>query len=160
VTARYPIGPEKDAEALTALAAVAGGPGERSEKSERAAEIIRGARGYRWVGVYEVGEEEITALGWSGVGQPAHSSFPVTQGLCGSAARTGRTVVVGDVRRDPRYLATFGSTLSEIVVPVRPSGGALLGGLIDVESDRLHAFSSDDQAFLERCAGALARLWA
>jgi putative methionine-R-sulfoxide reductase with GAF domain len=42
-------------------------------------------------------------------------------------------VVVGDVRTDARYLAAFGSTLSEIIVPVMdPERGEVIG-TIDVE---------------------------
>jgi hypothetical protein len=32
-------------------------------------------------------------------------------------------------------------------------------GLIDVESERVHAFTQDDRAFLEKCASSLNRLW-
>ena len=149
-----------DSEALGALAQAFSGSGGRREKADRAAEVIRAARGYRWVGIYGVGTEEIAAVGWSGIGEPAHPRFPATQGLCGSAAQSGRTVLVEDVRQDPRYLTTFGSTLSEIIVPVKQPRASPVVGLIDVESDRVNAFSSADQAFLERCADALSSVWA
>ena len=68
-------------------------------------------------------------------------------------------MLVHDVRRDPRYLTTLGSTRSEIVVPVRDPDTGRVAGLIDVESDRAGAFTPDDQAFLERCAGDLADFW-
>jgi hypothetical protein len=42
---------------------------------------------YRWVGLYEVTEQEIVAIGWSGPGAPVYPRFPVTQG---SAARPWR----------------------------------------------------------------------
>ena len=57
---------------------------------------------------------------------------------------------------DPRYLTTFGSTRSEIVVPVVTDG---VRGLIDVESERPHAFGDADRAFLERCASAVRSLF-
>jgi putative methionine-R-sulfoxide reductase with GAF domain len=67
--------------------------------------------------------------------------------------------VVGDVREDPRYLTAFGSTRSEIIVPVLGSTGREVVGTIDVESERVDAFSEGDRATLERCAAAVAGLF-
>jgi putative methionine-R-sulfoxide reductase with GAF domain len=79
--------------------------------------------------------------------------------LCGAAVSARRAIIVGDVAKDPRYLTTLGSTRSEIVVPVlHPSTGEPVG-LIDVESERVDAFTDIDRALLERCAAAMADLW-
>ena len=131
----------------------------RQAKTERVAEIIRGAGRYRWVGIYEVDGEEIAAVAWSGLGRPTYPRFPSSQGLCGAAVRSGRTVVVGDVTKDPRYLTTFDTTRSEIVVPISRSATGAALGLIDVESEELNAFTDDHRGFLERCAALLADLW-
>lgn len=131
----------------------------RMEKAERIAELIRGSHAYRWVGVYDVDGDEIAVIAWSGPKEPANPRFPVSAGLCGAAVRSKAAVVVDDVTKDPRYLTTFDSTRSEIVVPVlHPATGAALG-VIDVESERLRAFSDDDRALLEGCASALTGLW-
>jgi putative methionine-R-sulfoxide reductase with GAF domain len=90
----------------------------RADKAVRVAALIRQAGGYRWVGLYAVTDHEITAIGWSGPGMPAHPRFPVTQGLSGAAVAARRAVVVNDVTADPRYLTAFASTLSEAIVPV------------------------------------------
>ncbi len=111
------------------------------------------------MGVYEVAAGEVRAVGWTGDQAPAHPTFPVSQGLCGTAVRARETVVVPDVRNDPRYLATFGSTRSEIVVPVFAAGLRDVLGLIDVESDRANAFTARDRATLEHWASALTSLW-
>jgi GAF domain-containing protein len=133
--------------------------GERAGTARRLAEALCAAGGYRWLGLYDVDPEKISAVAWSGGGEPAFPRFPRTQGLCGSAAAGGETVVVDDVRRDPRYLTTFGSTLSEIIVPVRDPATGRVAGLIDVESDRAGAFTQEDRTFLEACAGDLADFW-
>jgi L-methionine (R)-S-oxide reductase len=135
------------------------GGGDRERKAAGIASAIRRAGDYRWVGVYEVTEEEIANLAFSGPGAPAHPRFPTTQGLSGSAVASGETVVVGNVREDPRYLTAFGSTRSEIIVPVFDRAGRKVVGTIDVESERVDAFSEEDRAALERCAVALAELF-
>jgi len=68
-------------------------------------------------------------------------------------------VIVGDVTKDPRYLTTFGSTRSEMIVPAMKPAGRGVVGLIDVESERLNAFEEDDRALVERCASAIVSLW-
>jgi L-methionine (R)-S-oxide reductase len=131
----------------------------RATKAERAAELVRRAGAYRWVGVYDVIGDEIALLAWSGPGPPAVPRFPVSQGLCGAAVRSGATVIVGDVTRDGRYLTTFGSTRSEAVIPViRPATGAAVG-VVDVESERVNAFTEGDRTLLEACAAEIASLW-
>jgi putative methionine-R-sulfoxide reductase with GAF domain len=44
----------------------------REEKAARVAEVIRRAGDYRWVGVYEVTEDEIVNVAFSGPGPPVH----------------------------------------------------------------------------------------
>ena len=131
----------------------------RKATAERIAETIRSAGDYRWVGIYEVSGEEIAVIGWSGPGEPAYPRFPITQGLSGTAVSSGEAVVVGDVTTDPRYLTAFGSTRSEIIVPViEPATGKVVG-TIDVESEHKNAFTDVDRATLERCAAAIANLF-
>jgi L-methionine (R)-S-oxide reductase len=106
------------------------------------------------VGLYEVTEEEIVNLAFEGLGVPAHPRFPVTQGLSGAAVAAGETVVVGEVSKDPRYLTAFGSTRSEIIVPIVDRSGGKVVGTIDVESEKVDAFTEEDLSALERCAAA------
>lgn len=131
--------------------------GEPERAATRASEAIRRDGGYRWVGIYAVGASEIEILGWAGEGIPAHPRFPVSAGLCGAAVASGATVVAGDVRLDPRYLPTFGTTRAEIVVPILLEGRVV--GLVDVESERAHAFGEADRLRLERAAAVLSPLW-
>ena len=131
------------------------GTADRSEKFTRVADALREAGGYRWVGLYEVGVQDITLLAWSGEGPPAHPRFPISQGLCGDAARSRQTVVVGNVGEDPRYVEAFATTRSEIVVPVIDAGTGRTRVLINVESDRANAFGDEDRVLLERAASAI-----
>jgi putative methionine-R-sulfoxide reductase with GAF domain len=131
----------------------------RKANAKRIADTIRSASNYRWVGIYEVSDEEIAVIGWSGPGEPAHPRFPITQGLSGTAVSSGEAVVVGDVTTDPRYLTAFGSTRSEIIVPVIVPATRKVVGTIDVESEHKNAFTDADRATLERCAVAIADLF-
>lgn len=134
------------------------GSASRASAAKRAAELIREARGYRWVGLYEVTREEIAALGWTGSEPPGFTRFPVTQGISGAAVKTREPVNVGDVRKDPRYLTAFGSTLSELIVPVLDAAGLVVGTL-DVESERENAFGEEDLVLLKRCGQAVLSLF-
>jgi L-methionine (R)-S-oxide reductase len=146
--------------ALRGIAEVLATDLDPTDKAGRVAALIREAGRYRWVGLYAVGDREIVAIGWSGPGAPAHPRFPVGHGLSGAAVAGRQAVVVGDVTADPRYLTAFASTLSEAVVPVLdPATGAVVG-TVDVESAVRDAFTAADRQMLERCAAALAGLFA
>jgi GAF domain-containing protein len=132
---------------------------ERADKAREAAELIRAARSFHWVGLYDVTPTEIAAIGWTGLDAPAFPRFPITRGLNGAAVAARQHVIVQDVTRDPHYLTTFGSTRAEaIFVVASPTDGRIIG-TIDVESDRPNAFTPDDEAFLRSCAEALVSLW-
>jgi len=134
-------------------------PVDRITKAQRIAETIRAAGNYRWVGIYDVNDEEIAVIAWSGIGAPAYPRFPVTQGLSSQAVASRSTVVSNDVTKDPRYLTAFGSTQSEIIVPVIEPQTERVLGTLDVESEQKGAFTAEDQAELEACARALLELW-
>jgi len=111
---------------------------------------------YSWVGIYLVEGDDLVLGPWKGPEATEHVRIPVGQGICGAAAATGQTEVVDDVNADPRYLACFPSTRSEIVVPISRNGSVT--GEIDIDSDRPAAFGEDDRAFLERVAELIAPL--
>jgi L-methionine (R)-S-oxide reductase len=108
---------------------------------------------YSWVGIYLVEGNDLVLGPWQGPEATEHVRIPVGQGVCGAAAATGVTEVVDDVNADPRYLACFQSTRSEIVVPI--SYEAQVVGEIDIDSDRPAAFDADDREFLESAAALI-----
>jgi L-methionine (R)-S-oxide reductase len=146
-----------EAELTAELISSSSASDDRERRAERVAASIRRFGGYRWVGVYDVGDDEIEVVGWDGPAAPTHPRFPRGYGLCGAAVAAGEPVVVGDVAADPRYLTTHTTTRSEIVVPVFQDG--IVVGLIDVESERGNAFGEGDKQLLERCAAVILPLW-
>jgi L-methionine (R)-S-oxide reductase len=111
---------------------------------------------YSWVGVYLVEGDDLVLGPWKGPQATEHVRIPVGQGVCGAAAASGETEVVDDVNADPRYLACFPSTRSEIVVPIARDGRVV--GEIDIDSDRPAAFGDADRELLERVAGLVGHL--
>ena len=109
---------------------------------------------YSWVGIYLVEGDDLVLGPWKGPEATEHVRIPVGEGICGAAAAIGETEVVDDVNADPRYLACFPSTRSEIVVPISYEGRVV--GEIDIDSDRPAAFTQDDRAYLEHVAELIA----
>jgi len=107
---------------------------------------------YNWVGFYLVDKADPNML----VMGPYVGSFtpnvciPLQSGLCGAAATTRQTVVVDDVRKDPRYLQGSSMVISEIVVPIEVRGAVV--GELDVESYFPSTFAEPEREFLETCA--------
>lgn len=144
---------------LGQIRSIAAGSDDRAARAKRLAELIRTLGEYRWVGIYDVAAEQVSIIAWSGPGAPEYPTFPASKGLTGAAIQQKRAVVVGDVRNDPRYLTAFGSTLSEIIVPVMAPGEERVIGTVDVESEHANAFSARDQQMIEQCAQAALPLW-
>lgn len=110
---------------------------------------------FDWTGVYLVEGEDLVLGPY--VGPPTeHTRIPIGRGICGAAAAALETIVVDDVGADPRYLACFAATKSEIVVPIVRGGRAV--GEIDVDSNQPAAFTTADRQLLEAVALRLARL--
>src|SRR2546430_14793481 len=110
---------------------------------------------FDWVGIYLVRENDLVLEAYAGDEETEHVSIPIGQGICGSAAKEGATIVVPDVSKDPRYLMCFAATKSEIVVPIKGMKRVL--GEIDIDSSRLSAFKQKDRDMLEGAASLLAR---
>ena len=109
---------------------------------------------YSWVGIYLLEGDELVLGPWKGTAATQHTRIPVGEGICGAAAKSGTTEIVPDVSKDPRYIACFLDTKSEIVVPIKKSDKII--GEIDIDSDRISAFSEQDAKFLENVAALIA----
>jgi L-methionine (R)-S-oxide reductase len=131
----------------------------REEKLRQIAEKIRAGKGYSWVGIYDVKENEVSIVSWAGRSEPAFPSFPKDKGLNGRAIARKQTVIVNDTDKDEDYLLTFTNTKSEIVVLVMDKKKQKIVGSIDVESETINAFDEEDAKFLEECADKISGLW-
>jgi L-methionine (R)-S-oxide reductase len=108
---------------------------------------------YNWVGFYMLepgARPPVLVLGAFVGAMTPHTRIPLNQGICGAAASSGKTVVVDDVSKDPRYLACSLETKSEIVVPVFVRGKVV--GELDIDSHFPAAFGPEDQDLVKYCA--------
>lgn len=124
---------------------------------ETVVKLLNSIPTYTWVGLYLVSGNDLVLDAWAGPAATVHSKIPIGKGICGFAAKTGRTEIISDVNKDSRYLQCFLSTKAEIVVPVMKDGRVV--GEIDVDGDMLDAFSSVDQEFLEAVASKVSAHW-
>ena len=150
-----------DSPLLEELRKIVSSAAPRIQKLKVIAALIRNRGNYRWVGLYQIDERvgEVINLVWDGPGAPKYPRFPIGKGLTGAAIQEGRAINVGDVFSDPRYLTAFGSTRSEIIVPILDERRGKTVGTIDVESERVNAFDSDTEKALVACADVIAFLW-
>jgi L-methionine (R)-S-oxide reductase len=138
-------------EALDAIEQVIAGEPDSDEVLRRVVDLLHDRVGhYSWVGIYFVEGDQLALGPWRGPAATEHVRIPIGQGVCGAAAASGVTEIVDDVNADPRYLACFLSTRSEIVVPI--SYEDIVVAEIDIDSDLPTAFGDDDRVFLERVA--------
>ena len=113
---------------------------------------------YSWAGFYmlEPGTQPPVLILEAFVGaMTPHTRIPLNQGICGAAASSGKTIVVDDVSKDPRYLACSLETRSEIVVPIFVN--QQVAGELDIDSHFPAAFGIDDKNLVQYCAELVGR---
>ena len=126
-----------------------------AEVRQKVVRLLNQVPTYSWVGIYLVKGSDLHLSAWAGPAATIHTVIPIGKGVCGWAAKSGRTEIVSDVSKDSRYMECFANTKSEIVVPVHHDGRVV--GEIDIDSDELNSHSSIDREFLEAVALKIAR---
>lgn len=83
------------------------------------------------------------------------------QGVTGWVALHGEPLVVGDVTQDPRYVPVTDQIQSEMAVPMEEQG--IVIGVVNVDSQQLHAFTPEDEKLLTlltaEATRVVSRLW-
>jgi GAF domain-containing protein len=105
---------------------------------------------YYWVGFYVVsGPQRLSVGPYQGTLGCLHIDF--SRGVCGRAAREGRTQIVPDTHalaQGSEHIACDPNSCSEIVVPVFDPENRLLA-VFDVDSTERGSFDELDQRYLE-----------
>ncbi len=115
----------------------------REVRAQHAAEALRKSREYRWVGIYDVDDNEVELIGHTGAQAPVEVHVSARGGLNGEVIASRGTVVSGDTA----------------IVPILGAETGIVIGTLDVQSDRKDAFNDDGRRFLEICAQALMPLF-
>ena len=107
--------------------------------------------GFWWTGFYRVVGNELVLGPFQG--PLACTRIPFGRGVCGSAWKERRTLVVPDVEQFPGHIACSSASRSEIVVPVFRNNEII--AVLDIDSDRLGAFDDTDASYLEQAVQML-----
>ena len=70
------------------------------------------------------------------------------KGVCGTAWKEQRTIIVPDVEQFPGHIACSSLSRSEIVVPVFSKNGEIVA-VLDIDSKELSTFDETDREYLE-----------
>ena len=135
------------------------------ELARRVTELIQKTFHYYYVGIFtrEPGEQKLRFRSSASAprkGRRKARGFlevELGQGLIGQAAQSGERIIVDDVKADKRFrfIPNLPETKSEVVVPLKLEDRVL--GVLDVQSDQLHAFHPNDLLILDALAANVAR---
>ncbi|KAJ3006953.1 hypothetical protein HKX48_009382 [Thoreauomyces humboldtii] len=118
------------------------------------------SRHINWVGFYLFAEddddEKVMHLG-PFQGRVACTSIPVGKGVCGAAARDGKTYVVGDVLSWKGHIACDSRSRSEIVVPVLIDGKVV--GVLDVDCEIVDGLDEEDAVGFRALVDVVVKNW-
>ncbi|WP_294629484.1 GAF domain-containing protein [uncultured Bacteroides sp.] len=101
--------------------------------------------GFFWVGFYLVKADELVLGPFQG--PIACTRIRHSRGVCGTAWKEARTLIVADVEQFPGHIACSSLSKSEIVVPIYQEGKII--GVLDIDSDTLESFDAVDARYLE-----------
>lgn len=98
-----------------------------------------------WVGFY-LFDGEILYLG-PFQGKVACTTIKLGNGVCGTAAEKGETIIVPDVNKFPGHIFCDPDSKSEIVVPMFKNNKLI--GVLDLDSASYNSFDETDKKYLE-----------
>lgn len=111
--------------------------------------LIHNAFGHLWTGFYRVVEPGSLLRVGPYQGTLGCLEIQFGKGVCGTAAATKETQVVEDVMTFAGHITCDARSRSEIVVPVFGRDGELIA-VLDIDSDQVGTFSSEDRVGLEK----------
>ncbi|MGG3839706.1 GAF domain-containing protein [Paenibacillus dendritiformis] len=135
------------------LALIEGEPNLIANLANASALLWQGLKEINWAGFYLMDESKEELVLGPFQGLPACIRIPLGRGVCGTAAREQRTLVVPDVHAFPGHIACDAASRSEIVIPMMKDGR--LVGVLDIDSPVTDRFQEPDREALEKMVEAL-----
>lgn len=114
-------------------------------KMANASALLHSEFGFWWTGFYRVLNEELLLGPFQGPIACVHIAYG--RGVCGTAWKERKTIVVPDVEEFPGHIACSSESRSEIVVPVFKNNEII--AVLDIDSRELATFDDTDRRYLE-----------
>ncbi len=113
---------------------------------------------YDWVGFYfaDSNNKELHLGPFAGL-PTEHTTIQFGKGICGQVAESNETFLVSDVNSEDNYISCNINVKSEIVVPIIVNDINI--GQIDIDSNTLNAFTTDDKELLEWLTNEIAEMY-
>ena len=111
------------------------------------AAALKDVFGWWWVGFYLVKGNELVLGPFQG--PVACTRIALGRGVCGTAWKEKRSILVPDVNQFPGHIACSSASVSEIVVPVFNKGNEVIA-VLDVDSERYDVLDEVDVVWLEK----------
>ena len=115
------------------------------------AALLHQEMGFWWTGFYRVEGEELVLGPFQG--PIACTRIAFGRGVCGTAWKERRTIVVPDVEKFPGHIACSAASRSEIVVPIWHKNK--ITAVLDIDSKELGTFDETDRKYLEKIASLI-----
>ena len=129
-----------------ARALVDGEPDAIANMANISALICQYVPDLNWAGFYRMVDAELVLGPFQG--KTACIRIPLGQGVCGTAAKSGKTQRVADVHAFPGHIACDADSRSELVIPILQDGRVL--GVLDLDSPSPDRFTAVDEQCLSR----------
>ena len=120
-----------------------------------ASSVLNQLPNINWCGFYLVSGNRLILGPFQG--EVACTIIPFDKGVCGSAYRSKKTVIVDDVNKFAGHIACSTASKSEIVTPIIKDDE--VKAVIDIDSPIYNRFTKDDQKLLEEIADILKELF-
>lgn len=110
------------------------------------AAIIHETFKFWWTGFYRVINNELVLGPFQG--PVACTRIGYGKGVCGTAWKEGKTIVVENVHEFPGHIACSSASKSEIVIPIFKDNQVI--AVLDIDSENLATFDNIDKEWLEK----------
>lgn len=99
-----------------------------------------------WAGFYLYKENELVLGPFQG--NPACNRIQIGSGVCGTAFKENKTILVEDVDKFDGHIACDSMSKSEIVIPININGKTI--GVLDIDSPVVSRFTDEDKENFEK----------